>query len=396
MYVGYNASEYRTRARKILPRGLFEFVDRGAEDELALRNNRVQLDAVKLIPRVLKDTAKRSTETTLFGKRIAMPLAIGPTGAAGLLWHDGELALAKAAAKIGVPFTLSTGSLTSMERIASEGGGNRWFQLYVWPEKSRSHALIERAAQAGHEALVVTLDLPVSANREYNQRSGFTIPFRVTPRNLSDVLAHPRWLATVLGKYIMTTGLPRYQNYPTDLKQSFAGRPLGRTMPRTDSLSWEDFGEIRRIWPRTLIAKGILHPADAELAISNGADGIIVSNHGGRALDAAIAPIQALPAIVAQVGGRVPVLMDGAVMRGSDIVKAVALGASAVLVGRATLYGIAAAGEDGATRVLALLKEEADRVMAMTGCASITDIGPQCLLMPGEKMGDAGRAAASG
>lgn len=384
MYVGYNTYEFRAEARRIVPRGLFDFVDRGAEDEIALRNNREQLDAIKLVPRVLRDTAQRTSATVLFGKPLSLPLAVAPTGAAGLLWHNGELALAKAAAKAGVPFTASTASLTAMERIASEAGGNLWFQLYVWPDRSMSNALVERVDRAGYEALVVTVDNPVPPNREYNNRSGFTIPFRVTGRNARDVLRHPGWLARVLGRYALTTGLPRYENYPTEVKQRFTGLPMGKSMPRTDALSWEDLDHFRRVWPRTLLIKGILHPDDAELAIRHGADGIIVSNHGGRVLDSAAAPVQALPAIVERVAGRISVLVDGAIMRGSDIVKAVALGANAVLAGRAPLYGLAVGGEAGAARVLALLKEETERVFALIGCSSPAELGREFLALPGE------------
>jgi (S)-mandelate dehydrogenase len=393
VYVGYNTYEFRARARQIVPRGLFEFVDRGAEDELCLRNNRDQIEAITLIPRVLQDTAGRTTATTLFGKSIAMPLAIAPTGAAGLLWHNGELALAKAAAAAGVPFTVSTASLTSMERIANEAGGTLWFQLYVWPDKEKTHALIKRVADAGYDTLVVTVDNPVPSNREYNNRSGFTIPFRFTRRNIGDVLMHPRWLASVIGKYLMTTGLPRYENYPTEVKQRFTGLPMGRSMARADSLSWKDFEIFRRLWPKTLMVKGLVHPSDAEQAIAHGADGVIVSNHGGRALDTAVAPIQILPAVVERVAGRVPVLMDGSIMRGSDIIKAVSLGASAVLVGRATLYGVAVGGQEGAARVLHLFREEIDRVMGQIGAASIADLGREYLALPGDELSSASLAA---
>lgn len=382
MFVGYNAFDFRTEARRILPRGLFEFVDRGTEDEVALANNRRQLEQIKLVSRVLRDVSGRSTATTLFGKSLSMPLAIAPTGAAGLLWRDGELELAKAAAKADVPFTLATGSLTSMERIAAEAGGRLWFQLYVWPDRAMSNALLRRVQAAGFEALVVTVDNPVPPNREYNQRSGFTIPFRVTRRNLVDVLMHPRWLATVLLRYALTTGLPRYENYPTEMKQRFTGLPMGQSMPRTDSLSWQDFAAIRSEWPRTLIIKGIMHPDDARLAIEHGADAIIVSNHGARVLDPSLAPITALPGIVAAVEGKVPVLVDGGIMRGSDVVKAVALGASAVLVGRATLYGVAVGGQAGADRVLSLLQQEIARILALTGNRSIADLTRVCIASP--------------
>jgi L-lactate dehydrogenase (cytochrome)/(S)-mandelate dehydrogenase len=382
MFVGYNAFEYRAKARKILPRGLFNFIDRGAEDELGLSANREQLDSIKLLRRVLRDVSKRNTETELFGEKLSMPVTIAPTGAAGLLWNQGELALARAAKTAGIPFTLATGSLTAMERVAEGAGGNLWFQLYILPDRDISHALIKRVSDAGYAALVVTVDLPVPANREYNLRSGFTIPFRFTRQNMLDVMLHPGWGARVIGRYMLTTGLPRYENYPSEIKRRFTDLPMGRSMPKSDSLSWDDFAMIRQTWRRKLLVKGILHPDDAELAIANGADGIIVSNHGGRALDSAVTPIQALPAIVKRVGGRVPVLVDSGFMRGSDVVKAIALGANCVLIGRATLYGIAVGGESGAERVLSLLQDELSRTMAMIGCTSIGEITSDYLAMP--------------
>jgi L-lactate dehydrogenase (cytochrome)/(S)-mandelate dehydrogenase len=382
MFLGHNAFEYRDRARRMLPSGLFQFIDRGTEDELGLAENRRQLEAVKLTRRVLRDVSGRSTATELFGKPLAMPVAIAPTGAAGLLWNNGELALAKAAQAAGIPFTLATGSLTAMERIATEAGGNLWFQLYILPDKAISHALIGRVMDAGFDALVVTVDMPVAANREYNLKSGFTIPFKLTRRNMADVITHPGWCTRVLGRYLVTTGLPRYENYPTAIKQRFTAAPMGRSMPKSDSLTWADLGDIRRMWPKTLLVKGILHPEDAELAIAQGVDGIIVSNHGGRSLDSVITPIQALPAVVRQVAGRVPVLVDSGFMRGSDVVKALALGARCVLVGRATLYGVAVGGEAGAARVLSLLKDEIARTMAMVGCASVEELDESCLAEP--------------
>jgi L-lactate dehydrogenase (cytochrome)/(S)-mandelate dehydrogenase len=266
--------------------------------------------------------------------------------------------------------------------VAEGAGGNLWFQLYILPDRDISHALIKRVSDAGYAALVVTVDLPVPANREYNLRSGFTIPFRFTRQNMLDVMLHPGWGARVIGRYMLTTGLPRYENYPSEIKRRFTDLPMGRSMPKSDSLSWDDFAMIRQTWRRKLLVKGILHPDDAELAIANGADGIIVSNHGGRALDSAVTPIQALPAIVKRVGGRVPVLVDSGFMRGSDVVKAIALGANCVLIGRATLYGIAVGGESGAERVLSLLQDELSRTMAMIGCTSIGEITSDYLAMP--------------
>ena len=379
MAAALNVSDYREQARRRLPRGLFEFVDRGTEDEQALVNNRAAWDALRLVPRTLVDVSQRSAGISLFGKPMAFPLAIAPTGAAGLMWHDGEVALARAAAQAGVPFTVATGSMTSLERVAHEAGGRLWFQLYMWPEREASFSLVARAEAAGYEALVVTVDTAVPSNREYNLRSGFTIPFRFTARNAVDVMTHPRWLTGVIGRYMATTGLPKYENYPPNMQSKVTRAPVGRAMKKTDSLTWDDLRALRQAWPRRLLVKGVLSPHDALAAIECGADGLIVSNHGGRMLDASIAPADALPAVLQAVDGTVPVLVDGHIQRGSDIVKALCLGASGVLVGRATLWGVAVDGEQGASHVLRLLHEETLRVMGLIGRPRAADLGRHCL-----------------
>jgi len=375
----HNIADLRTIALARVPRGLFDFVDRGTEDEVALRNNRAVFERIKLRPRTLVDVSRRTQETSVFGETQKMPLVIAPTGTAGLMWYEGEIALARAARDAGIPFTLATGSMTAMERVAEEAGGRLWFQLYMWPDKSMSHKLVERARAAGYEALVVTVDGPVSPNREYNLKSGFTIPFTFTRRNVLDVLSHPRWLAGVLGRYMLTTGMPRYQNYPAEMKQKITAKPMGRSQMKNDSLDWDDLKVLRRMWPGKLLVKGILHPGDAVLAAEAGADGVIVSNHGGRNLDSAMAPIEVVPEVAEAVGNRIEVLVDSGFRRGSDVVKALALGAKAVLVGRATLYGIAAGGYEGAARALTLLREEIDRTLALTGCTSPAELSMACL-----------------
>lgn len=375
----YNIFDLRDIAQRRIPKGLFEFVDRGTEDEVALRNNRAVFDRIKFKPRTLVDVSGRSQEITLLGQRHKMPIAIAPTGTAGLLWHEGEIALARAAREAGIPFTLATGSMTAMERVAEEAGGRLWFQLYMWPDKSLSHKLVERARAAGYEALIVTVDGAVSGNREYNLRNGFTIPFTFTTKNIADVLAHPRWLFGVLARYVFTTGMPRYENYPSEIKYRVTARPMGRSQMKNDSLNWEDLKELRRMWPGLLMVKGIAHPQDAVLAADCGADAVIVSNHGGRNLDGSIAPLEALPDVVDAVGHRTTVIVDSGFRRGSDVVKALALGANAVLIGRGTLYGVAAGGEAGAARAIALFREEIDRVMALIGARTIEELGPEFL-----------------
>ncbi|MGW8182880.1 MAG: alpha-hydroxy acid oxidase [Burkholderiales bacterium] len=383
----FNVADLRDIAQRRLPKGIFEFVDRGAEDEVSLRNNRAAFDRIRLRPRVLVDVSRRSQEITLLGHRQKMPIAIAPTGAAGILWHEGEIALARAAAAAGIPFTLATGSLTAMEKVVERAGGRLWFQLYMYADRSLSYQLVERAKAAGLEGLVVTVDSPVFSNREYNLRNGFTIPLSYTPRNIADVMRHPRWLAGVLARYLLTTGMPRYENYPDAVKSSITARPMGRALKLNDSLTWEDVRVLRKLWPRALMVKGILRPQDAALAADCGAEAVIVSNHGGRVVDGALAPIEVLPEIVEAVGKRVPVIIDSGFRRGTDVVKALALGASAVLIGRATLYGTAAAGEAGAARAISFFREEIDRTLALLGCGSIAALNREYLVFPSGGLG---------
>ena len=377
----YNIADLRELARRRLPKGIFEFIDRGTEDEVALCNNRAAFDRIKLKPRTLVDVSGRSQEITLFGKRQKMPIAIAPTGSAGLMWYQGEIGLARAAAAAGIPFTLATGSMTAMEDVATQAGWRLWFQLYMWPYRSLSHQLVERARAAGYEALIVTVDGAAAGNREYNLRNGFTVPFSFTRRNVADVLMHPRWMLEVLARYVFTTGVPRYENYPSELRNRITALPMGRATLRSDSLTWDDLRVLRKLWPHALMVKGILSAADAVLAADCGADGVIVSNHGGRNLDSSMAPIEVLPEVVAAVGKRVTVIVDSGFRRGSDVVKALALGASAVLIGRATLYGTAVAGEAGAARTIALFREEIDRVLALLGCPAIASLSRDYLVL---------------
>jgi len=392
----YNIFDLREIAQRRLPKGIFEFVDRGSEDEVALRNNRSAFDRIKLKPRTLVDVSGRSQEITLFGHKHKMPIAIAPTGTAGLMWYHGEIELARAAAAAGIPFTLATGSMTAMETVAEQAGGRLWFQLYMWPDRSLSHKLVERAKAAGYEALVVTVDGAVSGNREYNLRNGFTIPFSFGRRNVTDVLMHPRWLLGVLTRYLLTTGMPRYENYPSELRNRITAQPMGRSMMKNDSLNWDDLRALRKMWPHTLIVKGILHPQDAVLAADCGADGVIVSNHGGRNLDSSMAPIEVLPEIVDAAGKRITVIVDSGFRRGSDVVKALALGAKAVLIGRPTLYGTAAGGEAGAARAIAIFREEIDRVLALLGCRSVAELGQDCLVLPESMFGYAASSQKTG
>ncbi len=377
----YDIADLRELARRRLPKGVFEFMDRGNGDEVALANNREAFERIKLVPHALVDTSSRSQEITLFGNRQKMPIVIAPTGSAGLNWFEGEIALARAAAAAGIPFTLATGSMTSMERVAEQAGGTLWFQIYMWPDRSLSHGLVERAKAAGYQALVVTVDTPVPPGREYNLRNGMTVPFRFTRRNVTDVLMHPRWVATVLARYLLTSGMPRYENYPTEVKARITAAPMGRSMMVTDSLTWDDLKALRRIWPHRLLVKGILRSQDAVLAADCGADGVIISNHGGRAVDSTMAPIEVLPSVIEAAGKRLTVMVDSGFRRGADVVKALALGAAAVLIGRATLYGTAVAGEAGAARAIEIYRDEIDRILGLIGCPDVAQLDREYLAL---------------
>ena len=375
----YNISDLREIAKRRLPKSFFEYVDRGTEDEVALRNNRAAFDHIKFNPHVLVDVSRRSQEIELFGQKCKMPIGISPTGNAGLMWYEGEIALARAAAAAGIPCTISTGSITAMEKIVEHAGGRLWFQSFLWPNRSYVHEIVERAKNAGYEVFIVTVDSAASANREYNLRNGFNMPFSFNRRIVIDVMMHPRWLLGVLARYVLTTGMPRFENQPGEVKNSIIAQPLGRHGAKLDSISWDDLRNLRKLWPRTLMVKGILRPEDAISAADCGADGVIVSNHGGRHLDSTRAPVEALPKIVDAVGKRITVIVDGGFRRGSDVVKALALGAKAVMIGRPTLYGTAAAGEAGAAYAITIFRKEIDSVLAHIGCRSIAELNYEFL-----------------
>ena len=379
----FNIEDLRLMARKRLPRVAYDYLEWGAEDDVTLRENRAAFERIRLKPRTLIDVSGRSQKVDVFGKSFDAPFGIAPTGAAGLYCFEADIELARAAQAANVPFVLSTASFTAMERVAQAAGGTKWFQLYMSKDREPAQRLVMRARDAGFEALVVTTDVPVGANREYNRRNGFEIPFRLNLANMIDGALHPRWLTDVFLRTLLDSGVPRFQNVDTNTGGRIISKDLSQFRARRDALDWSDLRWLREIWPRKLMVKGILTAQDALLAAENGADGIFVSNHGGRQLDGAISPMTVLPEIVDAVGGRIAIMLDSGVRRGTDIVKALALGADMVFVGRATLYGATVAKQAGAEHALALLKSEVDRVLAMLGCRSIGDLGPQHLQMPG-------------
>jgi len=375
----YSVAAMRGLARARLPRPIFDYADGGAEDEYTLRRNEAAFDEFALLPRPLSGAAERDLSISLFGQRLSMPVIIGPTGLVGLFWPDGERCAARAARAAGTAYCLSHGSVCTLEELAACGATPRWMQVFIYKDRGFTRELAERAANAGYDALVLTTDNQLLGNRERDIRNGFSIPPRFGIAGLAGMALKAEWL------WRMRRDLKRitFGNYArpgetADLK-ALAGRMASLLDP---SMSWKDVDELRRIWTRPLILKGVLHPEEARIAVERGIDGLIVSNHGGRQLDGAPATIDALPAIVAAVGGRIPILVDGGIRRGSDVVKALAIGAQACLVGRPQLWGLAVAGEAGVAQMLSIYRQEIDRVMGLCGVASIAGITKDILLQP--------------
>jgi isopentenyl diphosphate isomerase/L-lactate dehydrogenase-like FMN-dependent dehydrogenase len=378
----YNIEDLRLKAKKRLPSGVFKFVDGGAEDEIAVQNNRDAYTSLKIKNRVLVDVSKRSTKTSIFGKEIAMPYGISPTGTVGLMNYGGEVGVAKAAAKMGVPCTVATNAQTPMEEIWEEAGGNLWFQLYMWSDHDLSMEFVKKVQGIGFETLIVTVDGPVGPNREYNKRNGYSMPVNFSPRLISQLLAKPAWLLRVLAQTYLRRGAPTVVNLPPELRSKITAKVVKHTLTKSDMQSWDDLRRIRDIWKGNLIIKGLQSAEDAVIAANEGCEGVILSNHGGRYVDCAPAPLQVLPEVRAAVGDRIKVIIDSGARRGSDIVKAIALGADMVMSGRPTLWGAAAAGTEGSYRALEIFMEETDRIMAQLGINSVDEIGPQIFWNP--------------
>lgn len=374
MKPAWSIDDLRAQAKRRLPRAIFEFLERGSENEYLVRHNQDALERIRMIPRILRDVTARDPSVELFGRKLPMPLIVGPTGTADLLCHGGESCIAAAAAEAGVPFTLATSSTTSMDLIAEiTRASGFWMQMYLWERRDLSWQVVERAAALDAEVLILTVDTPVWPNREFNKHNGMANPIRPNPTLVLDFALNPSWLMRVMGRYMLTHGgLPKFANYPKEIGGSVAG-PVNR-VTNSASVNWDDVKELRKRWPNRLILKGILSKEDAVLAANHGVDAIVVSNHGARNLDASPASIEVLPEIVDAVGNRLTVIFDGGIRRGSHVLKAVAIGAQAALIGRATLYGAAAGGKQGAGRALAILREEISTSMAMLGVNSMAEL----------------------
>jgi (S)-mandelate dehydrogenase len=372
----FNIEELRLAAKRRLPRAVFDFIDGGAEDERTLTGNRAAFSKTKFVRRVLVDVSAIDTSTRILGSPSKLPIVIAPTGAVGFGWRGGDIAVARAAAAFGIPFTLSTSATASIEKIAEAAPGRLWFQAYFFKDRDFTFGLIERARKAGYDTVMVTADLPVGGKRERDIRNDFSIPFRFTPRNVLDFATRPAWALDMLLR-----GVPLLENLAGMADGGADTRNIVSSVGRNQdaALDWEVVKRVRDAWPGKLLIKGVVHPEDAEHAVSVGCDGVIVSNHGGRQLDGELASFDALPGVARAIGGRSAVLMDGGIRRGSDIVKALARGAEAVMIGRATYYGVCAAGEEGARRALEILSDEMVRTMQLCGTRGVADIGPELL-----------------
>jgi (S)-mandelate dehydrogenase len=380
----WSIDDLRTLARRRIPRAIFDQFDGAAEDEIALRENREAFRRQRLLPKVLVDVSKVDTRTTILGHTSALPLVIAPTGAVGFGRRGGDVMIARAASAFGIPYTLSTSATASIEQIAEAAPGRHWFQAYILQDREFTYKLIERARVAGYDAVMITVDLPVGGKRERDYRNDFSLPFRYTRRNLIDFATRPRWALDMVAR-----GLPVMENLRGFIPRIETAEGIASTAGRNydPSFDWTGLQAIRDQWRGKLIVKGIVRPDDAERAVRMGADAIVVSNHGGRQLDASVPTLDLLPAVVAAVAGRCSVMVDGGVRRGSDIVKALALGADAVLAGRPALYGVFAAGEQGAQRALEIFAEELTRTMQLCGLARIDDITSDCLARANPRQG---------
>ena len=381
----YNIEDLRQKAKKLLPKGVFEYIDLGAEDYIALSNNRIAYEQLKTKNRVLIDVSKRSTETEIFNNKIKMPYGISPTASAGLTNYGGEIDLARAAQRMGVVCTAATSALTPMEEIWDAAGGeNLWFQLYMWVDKDLRMKFVENIQAVGYKTLIVTVDGPVGANREHNNRNGYSMPLRYSPQLVSGILAKPGWCFRVLLKQYMKRGSFQKENYPEELNKKLTQLDLasGTKQIKPDMQCWDDIKRIQEMWKGNLLIKGLQSAEDAVLAAEIGLDGVVLSNHGGRYVDNAPSPLQVTAETRAAVGKDFRIIIDSGPRRGSDIVKALACGANMVMSGRPTLYGVAAAGEAGAYRALEIFYTEMDRIMAQLGLNSVDEIGPQIFWNP--------------
>lgn len=367
----YSVAAMRELARRRLPRMVFDFADGGAEEERTLRGNEQAFANVKLVPKPLAGRQGSDQSVELFGQRLASPVLIGPTGLSGAYWPRGEIAEARAAAAAGTAFTMSHASTVTIEQLAREAPGNNWMQVFMYRDRGLTREFTERAKEAGFEALVLTIDNQVLGQRERDLRNGFTIPPQIRAGTVLDMALHAGWLWRM-----RETPRVTFANYVKPGERGNDILSLGAYMANMldPAAGWRDVEWLRGFWPGPLVLKGILHPDEAREAVAVGVNGVIVSNHGGRQLDGAIPSFEALPGVVDAVRGEIAVLLDGGVRRGADVVKAIALGASACLIGRPALWGLAVAGQAGVAQVLDIFRREIDRVLTLCGIEDIRQL----------------------
>ena len=369
----HNIETLRAIARKRVPKFVFDYVDGGSEDEVTLNANLDSFERLRFRPRTLMDVSKRDLQTTILGKPSAFPAIAGPLGLLGLSWPHGDLEMARAASESGIPCGVSTVSMRSLEDMAKEAGGRLWFQCYVFRERAITEAMIRRASSAGYETLVITSDFPVSGKRERCLRSGLMPARKFALRTYLDILSNPRWL------WSMATHRPRFEILERELGAGRDAESFLKSNMFDPALNWDDFRRFRDLWKGKLLLKGVLRADDAARAIECGADGVVLSNHGGRQLDSTVSGMDILPDVAREIGGRASIIVDGGVRRGGDIAKAVACGAEAVILGRSLNYGLAAGGCEGVTRALEILRDEFDRTLALNGCCSPAELGPDLI-----------------
>lgn len=369
--------DFEAPARRYIPRPIYGYVAGGVERNVTLHWNRTVFDELALVPRMLVGVSQRSQKTEIFGRTYDSPFGISPMGGTSLAAFQGDLALATAAASRNIPMILSGASLTPLEKVRAAAPNHTWFQAYLPGEEQAITELVERVANAGYDTLVLTVDIPVGSNRENNVRNGYNAPLRPNLRLALQCLARPSWLFGTALRTYFTQGMPHFENMGkrTPLVSSTAVRERANR----DHLNWSHVALMRRLWKGRLVIKGILDKADAVIALEHGVDGIIVSNHGGRQLDSASSPLRVLPAIV-ESAGSMTVMMDSGVRRGTDALKALALGAKFVFIGRPMLYAAAVAGETGVRHAIKLLHDEIDRDMAMLGANTVADVKREMLM----------------
>jgi L-lactate dehydrogenase (cytochrome) len=366
--------DFEAMARRRLPKFLYGYISGGAESDAAVTDNRRAFEEYGFIPRVLNDVSNREQTTTLFGKTYAAPFGIPPMGSSALCAYRGDITLARAAAAMNVPMCLSASSLITLEDVRRENPA-AWYQAYLAGDAARIEPLVDRVAAAGYDTFVVTADVPVPPNRENNIRNGFQVPLSITPRVAWDTITHPDWLFNTWARTVMNYGMPHFENMDAVRGPPVLAKNLMRNIGKRDQLAWKHVELIRRRWKGKLVVKGLIAPADARIARESGVDGVLVSNHGGRQLDHTVSALRTLPEIASEAGG-MTVMLDGGIRRGTDVIKALALGAHFVFVGRPFLYAAIAGGQAGVERAITLLHDEIDRDLALMGIRSVGEITP--------------------